>query len=77
MCSVPSLASSSWMFRLGIAPSEDVELKNMVKHAELQSQNLVLLPLIKAVEGRGLIHNFQSKNLYLIQDGLQQTQIWS
>lgn len=26
-CSAPSPAGSSWMFRLGIAPREDVELK--------------------------------------------------
>lgn len=65
------------MFRLGIASSEDAELKSVVKHAELQSQNLVLLLLIKGVETKGLIHDFKSKNLYLIQDGPQQMQIRS
>lgn len=63
------------MFRLGIAPSEDAELKSVVKHAELQPQNLVLLLLIKGVETKGLIHDCKSKNLYLIQDGPQQMPI--
>lgn len=81
--SAPFLASSSWVFRVGIAPGEDVELKSVVRYGELQSQNF-LLPLIKEVEGKGLINNFQKKkiipylgwtyiyftfNLYLIWDG--------
>lgn len=65
------------MFRFGIAPSEDVELKTVVKHRELESQNSILLLLIKAAEGKGLKQNSQSKNLHLMQDGLQETQIWS
>lgn len=79
----PFLASSPWVFRVGIAPGVDVELKSVVKYGERQSQNL-LLPLIKAVEGKGLINNFQKQkfipylartyiyftfNLYLIWDG--------
>lgn len=49
----------------------------MVKHRELESQNSILLLLIKAAEGKGLKQNSQSKNLHLMQDGLQETQIWS
>lgn len=46
------------MFGVGITPSEDVELESVVKYVELQSQNF-LLPLIKALEGKGLTCNFQ------------------
>lgn len=48
------------MFGAGITPSEDVELESVVKYVELQSQNF-LLPLIEALEGKGLIHNFQKQ----------------
>lgn len=48
------------MFGAGITPSEDVELESVVKSVELQSQNF-LLPLIEALEGKGLIHNFQKQ----------------
>lgn len=49
----------------------------MVKDRELQPQNWVLLLLIKAAEGKGLKQNSQSKKLHLIQDVIQETQIWS
>lgn len=49
----------------------------MVKHRELQSQNWVLLLLIKAVERKRLKQNPQSKNFHLMQEWFQKTQIWS
>lgn len=63
------------MFGVGIAPSEDVELESVVKYVELQSQNF-LLPLIKALEGKGLTCNFQRQK-FVSNSGDLSKQIWS